>query len=233
MVDQVPNTIVYPVINLNLTNNTGSADLPMIPQITGPGAIISWEISGAIPQGLSFDSNTGIISGVATELWPTTNYTVWANNTGGSVAIEFNITVVDQLPTTFTYNPTDLLLSNNTASSDLPLAPQLVGPGLIISWAINETLPSGLQFGTNNGTIWGIPTELQLTPKPFNITASNTGGSIYAIINLTIVEEAPTLDYDQTITHSFAPRQLLILYQLPPLNLIMLGRLVCSTKWRL
>ena len=178
VVDQVPNVIIYPVINLNLTNNTASSDLPMTPQITGPGAIISWEISGAIPQGLSFDSNTGIISGIATELWPTTNYTVWANNTGGSVAIEFNITVVDQLPTTFTYNPTDLLLSNNTASSDLPLAPQLSGPGLITSWSINETLPSGLQFGTNNGTIWGIPTEIQLTPKPFNITASNSGGSI-------------------------------------------------------
>ena len=196
VVDQVPNTIVYPVINLNLTNNTASPDLPMAPQITGPGAIISWEISGVIPQGLTFDSNTGIISGIATELWPTTNYTVWANNTGGSVAIEFNITVVDQLPTTFTYNPSDLLLSNNTASSDLPLVPQLSGPGLITSWAINETLPSGLQFGTNNGTIWGIPTELQLTPKPFNITASNSGGSIYAIINITIVEAAPTLDYD-------------------------------------
>ena len=196
VVDQIPNVISYPIINLNLTNNTASPDLPMTPQITGPGAIISWEISGAIPQGLSFDSNTGIISGVATELWPTTNYTVWANNTGGSVAIEFNITVVDQLPTTFTYNPTDLLLSNNTASSDLPLAPQLAGPGLITSWAINETLPSGLQFGTNNGTIWGVPTEIQLTPKPFNITASNSGGTIYAIINITIVEAAPTLDYD-------------------------------------
>ncbi|MEC8541905.1 MAG: putative Ig domain-containing protein, partial [Candidatus Thermoplasmatota archaeon] len=77
-----------------------------------------------------------------------------------------------------------------------PLAPQLAGPGLITSWAINETLPSGLQFGTNNGTIWGIPTEIQLTPKPFNITASNSGGTIYAIINITIVEAAPTLDYD-------------------------------------
>ena len=196
VVDQVPNAIAYPVVNLNLTNNTASQDLPLTPQITGPGVIISWEISGAIPQGLSFDSNTGIISGIATELWPTTNYTVWANNTGGSVAIEFNITVVDQLPTTFTYNPSDLLLSNNTASSDLPLAPQLVGPGLITSWAINETLPSGLQFGTSNGTIWGVPTEIQLTPKPFNITASNSGGSVYAIVNITIVEAEPTLDYD-------------------------------------
>ena len=45
------------------------------------------------------------------------------------------------------------------------------------------------------GTIWGIPTELQLTPKPFNITATNSGGSIYAIINITILKW-PTFEYD-------------------------------------
>ena len=59
------------------------------------------------------------------------NYTVWANNSGGAITIEFNITVVDQVPTDVTYNPNDLQLVNNTVSSDLPLLPQLNGPGEI------------------------------------------------------------------------------------------------------
>ena len=64
-----------------------------------------------------------------------------------------NITVVDYLPTDFTYNPDDLQLTNNTASADLPLAPQLTGPGEILSWELNNTnLPSGILFGSNNGT---------------------------------------------------------------------------------
>ena len=221
VVDQVPTGVIYPVTNLNLTNNTASSDLPLTPQITGPGSIISWAIIGQLPQGLVFDSNTGEVSGIATELWPTTSYTVWANNSGGSVEIEFNITVVDQLPSSFTYNPSDLLLSNNTASSDLPLVPQLTGPGAIISWSINETLPLGLNFGNNNGSIWGIPTELQLTPKPFNVTATNSGGSVYAIINITILEVAPSLDYnpdDYNFTRNVTITDIIPTYT--PLNLI-------------
>ena len=93
----------------------------MTPQIQGPGTIVTWEISAALPSGLFFNVNTGEISGIATELWPTTNYTVWANNSGGAIAIEFNITVVDQVPTDVAYNPSDLQLVNNTASTDLPL----------------------------------------------------------------------------------------------------------------
>ena len=32
--------------------------------------------------------------------------------------------------------------------------------GAVVSWAINASLPSGVSFGTNNGTIYGTPTEL-------------------------------------------------------------------------
>ena len=44
-----------------------------------------------------------------------------ANNSGGSSMAYLNITVVDYLPTDFTYNPDDLQLTNNTAKADLPL----------------------------------------------------------------------------------------------------------------
>ena len=154
VIDQVPTSITYTPSNLNLINNTASNDLPLNPQITGQGEITSWEISSGIPQGLTFDGNTGEISGIATELWPTTHYTIWANNTGGSVIIEMNITVVDQVPT-LVYTPNDLQLMNNTVSSDLPLVPQLSGPGEILTWEINGSLPNGIGFGSNNGTFWG------------------------------------------------------------------------------
>ena len=36
--------------------------------------------------------------------------------------------------------------------------------GAVASWAISAGLPSGVSFGTNNGTIYGTPTELWTKP---------------------------------------------------------------------
>ena len=62
VIDVLPTSITYPLNNLNLTNNSVSSDLPLSPQITGAGEIVSWEIDGALPQGLNLNSITGEIS---------------------------------------------------------------------------------------------------------------------------------------------------------------------------
>ncbi len=57
-------------------------------------------------------------------------FTITATNTGGSATAYINITVVDELPT-IAYSPNDLSMTNNTASSDLPLSPTITGSGEI------------------------------------------------------------------------------------------------------
>ncbi len=104
-----------------------------------------------------------------------------------------NITVVDELPT-IAYSPNDLDLTNNTASSDLPLSPTVTGSGEFTSWVINASLPSGLTFGTSNGTIWGTPTELW-TQTAYTVWANNSGGSSEAYLNITVNDQMPTLSY--------------------------------------
>ena len=170
-----------------------SSDLPLAPTLTGPGEITSWEINATLPAGLNFGTSNGTIWGIPTQLFTTSNFTIWANNSGGSTSVELNITIVAQLPA-LSYSPTSLNLTNNTVSSDLPLNATLVGSGEITSWAINATLPSGLNFGTNNGTIWGVPTQLFNTSN-FTIWANNSGGSLNATITLTIVDQLPQLSY--------------------------------------
>ena len=159
------------------------------------GTVVSWAINGTLPSGVTFNTQTGVLSGTPTELWPQTSYMVWANNSGGSSVAYLNITVIDQLPISVTYTPENLTLTRGEVSSDLPLAPALTGPGDITSWAINASLPTGLSFGTNNGTIWGVP-QVNMTTTEYTVWANNSGGSVSTTINITILEPIVVLDYN-------------------------------------
>ena len=114
----------------------------------------------------------------------------WGNNSGGSTVAYLNITVVDQLPS-ISYSPDELILTNNTVSSDLPLAPTLTGAGEITSWEINASLPSGISFGSNNGTIYGTPTELW-PQTAYRVWANNSGGSSTTTITIVVNDVAPS-----------------------------------------
>ena len=194
--DQVPSGITYTPENVTLTNNTASSDLPLVPSITGSGTITSWELNNtSLPNGISFGSSNGTLYGTATELWTRTAYKVWANNSGGSVEVFFNLTVIDQVPSGISYTPENVTLTNDTASSDLPLVPSITGSGSITSWELNNTsLPSGISFGSSNGTLYGTATQLW-TRTSYKVWANNTGGSVVAYFNLTVNDQVPTLSY--------------------------------------
>ena len=128
--------------------------------------------------------------------------------------IEFNITVVDEIPT-LAYSPDNLDLTNNTVSPYLPLAPILTGSGEILTWQLNNTnLPSGISFGSNNGTFYGTPTELWPT-TPYKVWANNTGGTVEAYLNISVVDEIPTLAYssdDLDLTNNTASPYLSLIH---------------------
>ncbi|MDP6856197.1 MAG: putative Ig domain-containing protein, partial [Candidatus Thalassarchaeaceae archaeon] len=191
VIDQVP-TLSYPSISLSLTINTVNAEIPFEPTLTGSGDILSWGISGELPSGMNFNSATGIISGIPTELWSTINYTVWANNTGGSVDFSFDLTVVDQVPNNIAYPDLNLTLTNNTAMS--PQTPSVSGPGSITSWTISDSLPDGISFNQATGEISGTPTELWPVTH-YIVWANNSGGSVFVEFNLSVIAIVPSVGY--------------------------------------
>jgi len=182
---------ISPTENTTTTNNTGIPSITF--SSTGPGEIVTWELEGSLPSGLTWTPANQTIWGTPTELMTVKEYTVWANNSGGSISANLNITVNDQLPT-LSYSPENLTLTKGQASSDLPLNATVTGSGAITSWAISPALPSGLSFGTSNGTIWGTPTSL-MTLKTFTIWANNSGGSSSATVNITVNDELPNISY--------------------------------------
>ncbi|MGB0617820.1 MAG: putative Ig domain-containing protein, partial [Candidatus Poseidoniaceae archaeon] len=171
VLDQIP-TLSYVPSSLVLTNNTAHADMPLHAVLTGPGDITSWAINDSVlPTGLNFGTTNGTFWGTPTALWPSTSYTVWANNSGGSVMVTVTLGVVDQLPT-LSYTPEHLTLVVMETSTELPLVATLEGPGDITSWVLSEALPQGLFFSTTNGTVWGMAEEVW-SNRTYTVWANN------------------------------------------------------------
>ncbi|MEC7273590.1 MAG: putative Ig domain-containing protein, partial [Candidatus Thermoplasmatota archaeon] len=73
--DVAPSSVADNPSSLTLTKD--SAMTPATPTSTG-GAVTNWEITPALPAGLSFDNSTGAISGTPTAVSNSTTYTVTA-----------------------------------------------------------------------------------------------------------------------------------------------------------
>ncbi|CAE6866835.1 hypothetical protein R75461_08330 [Paraburkholderia nemoris] len=71
----------------------GEPILPNLPQSTG-GAISTFDVSSALPMGLSINAADGTIAGTPQSTQPTASYTVTGSNGAGSVAATVTITVV-------------------------------------------------------------------------------------------------------------------------------------------
>ena len=156
---------------------------PWFPQVTG-GAVETWEIYPELPLGLSIVD--GVISGVATVNSTRTNYTVWANNSGGSASTNIYLTVVEPV-VELAYSGYELTLVRNVTMT--PLMPQLSG-GIAETWEIYPELPDGIEL--TNGIISGTPT-VNSTRTMYTIWANNTGGSTNVSLNITILEPSANI----------------------------------------
>jgi ELWxxDGT repeat protein len=97
----LPFNLTYPLQNLQLTANQEMS--PFLPNITGAGDVATWEISGELPEGLTFGWSPardaaldGSIRGTPTEVMEMTNFTIWANNSAHSQSYEISLTIVGQ-----------------------------------------------------------------------------------------------------------------------------------------
>jgi|GEM_PF-1206061 len=94
---------------------------------TVSGTVIGYSINPALPAGINFDTNTGIISGTPTVISPTQTYMITATNTGGNTSCNLTLTVA---PTAPTANATQSMCGNATVS-DLVAT---TSAGLSVRW---------------------------------------------------------------------------------------------------
>ena len=165
------------------------------PDTTAGGMVASWAIASTptLPFGLNFNSTTGCFEGTPLLYTSSQNHTITATNSNGSATfnVEINITGAG---IGLTYPTGSLTLENGTIMQ--PISGQTTGDNPA-SWAISPSVPAGLQFGTNNGTIWGTPSESNAS-RVYTITVSSSSG-MTASTTITIEVLEPVEEIELTM----------------------------------
>jgi hypothetical protein len=191
----------------------GKAIVPNVPEVIG-ATPSGFAISPELPNGLSFDSSSGVISGTATAVVPATSYTVTASFAEESDStFDLRIEVLEA--------PATVMISEFMASNQKTLDDGDGEPSDWIEIHNFGTEPIGLDGWyltdrANNLTKWPFPTGIVVPAGGFLVVhASNqdsdayadVGGNIHTNFSLSAAGEfLGIVEPDgETIAHSFAP----------------------------
>ncbi|WP_005031470.1 Kelch repeat-containing protein [Holophaga foetida] len=177
---------VHPPTDLIYSSNPatytkGVAITPNAPSYSGDRTT-GYSISPSIPAGLTFDTSTGLISGAPSSVVPQNTYTVTACNAAGCCSTGLTITINDEAPADLSYQFDNAIylagvaIENNYPSST---------GGAVALYTVSPNLPAGLSLNSANGLISGTPTTTT-GQTVYRITASNTSGSSYCDISITV-----------------------------------------------
>ena len=173
------NGLIYDHLRVTTVQGTGQGLTPR-PTFT---------ISPPLPDGLNMNWRNGTITGTPTQVHANTTHTVTVTALGLTTTATFTLLI--------TGAPGDIAYADITGTKQMSITPTIPTftntstSGPISLWEIEPSLPSGLSFGSSNGTIWGIPTVLQTTAVAYTVWGNNSGGSSVAYLNITINDQAP------------------------------------------
>ena len=154
-VNDVAPSITISTDAVTATVGTAIADITIA---SSGGAVASYGIAPTLPEGLSFDENSGTISGTPTAVAEAIPYTITATNSGGEDDATVAITVNDVAPM-ISISPATVTATAGTAIADITI--DSTG-GMVASYSIEPAIGNGLSFDTSTGTISGTPTAVAI-----------------------------------------------------------------------
>jgi large repetitive protein len=201
----VTNTNDDPTLRSPIGNKTATEDTPFSLNISGNfgdidvGDSLKYFAAG-LPDGLSIDGTTGIISGLASNAAVGTHtITIVADDSDGGTASDiFTLTVSNANDAPTIVNA----ISDRTATEEIAFTLDISGnftdidAGDILTYTA-QGLPDGLSLDTSTGIIGGLPTNAAVGAKDVTVTANDgKGGKVTDVFTITT---ANTND-DPTVT---------------------------------
>lgn len=190
------------------SSKTGATNVAFSYQIVASNSPTSYAITtGTLPDGLTLNTSTGLISGTPTAEG-TSALGITASNAGGtSSAATVTITVNSSaIPVVST--------GSQTGTRGVALSYQIVASNSPTTYAIaSGTLPAGLTLNTSTGLITGTPTATGTSA--LGITAANTAGtSAAATVTIIIYPAIPVV----TVANQNGTTGALFTYQIAATN---------------
>lgn len=158
--------------------------------VSGGGTVYTYSINPTLPNGLTLNSITGVLSGTPTIMQALTTYTITVTDNYNQTA-DITITITIILPALIT----TILVPSITAARGIFFQSTPVGITSGVSpysYSITPALPSGVNINTSTGVISGTPaTSLVITSYTVTITDSYNRSSSKQF-NLYIASEGVT-----------------------------------------
>jgi 6-phosphogluconolactonase (cycloisomerase 2 family) len=177
----------------------GTAIPQNIPTLTGGGPVVSYSVlPAALPAGLSFNTTTGVISGIPTAVTTTSIFAVKATNSGGSANANVSITVNVVLPTRYALvaNENDntlsaytvdantgLLRANGYALTGMQPRTVTVHPTGKFAYVANigDNTISTYAINASTGQLVAVGAPVATGARPFSVTVDPKGKFAYAV----------------------------------------------------
>ncbi len=176
--------IAFNVSAMQLTKN----ELYRIKTSDTGGRIATTSVHPDLPSGLSLTGN-GTIIGRPLTVFNATQFTVYANNSGGSAST----TITLSSRTAYYFSTWNYTLNNQ--ASLLEVSPTVNFTGTL-NWSITPDLPEGLSIGASNGTIYGTPQEQMPVRTTFTVKATSSTYTHTHPFKLRVIAVAPSLDFE-------------------------------------
>jgi hypothetical protein len=184
-----------PVLSYQNTTTSIGSSTTIIPTLNHNGSTISSctiTAGGALPSGLTINTNNCVISGLPSTTKTARTYTVTATNASGSSTAQVTITVNQGAPAV-SFTPSSV---SGTVGNALSITPSIANNGATTSCSITAggALPDGLTLTASNCIIAGTPTAVR-PATTYTVTATNSAGSRSANVTITVNAGLPIVTY--------------------------------------
>ncbi len=173
-----------------------------LPQASGGDEPLTYALMPDLPEGLTFNAETRIVSGTPLKAMDETTYTLIATDgNGDTVTLMFTLEIPDLMPT---FGDTTIVAQRyfvNQRIESLAL-PQATGGDGTLAYILLPFLPDGLSFDMDTRSISGTPTEA-IAEATYTFSALDADGDV-ASLSFTLEVSLPSPDIDGDGNVNFA-----------------------------